>query len=669
VQDSVGGRIRECTQCDPGPIGHTIRAAQQARPPMTALHLLDRRIGAAWPSLASDADVRAFESVPYEERIAAASTYEALRIGARYAPDTAALVFLPTAEPDEAPLTLSHGEFFGRVTQAANAFHALGVGPGDVVSLLLPLVPQAFYALFGAEAAGIANPVNPLLSASQIGEILRAARTKVLVALGPLPGTDIWAKVESMRASLPDLRTILVVGGDAAAARGAQPFDALVAAQPADRLVSGRAIAASDPAAYFHTGGTTGMPKLVRHSHGNQVYQAWAVALMLRSRPAATLLFGLPLFHVGGALTQALQPLCAGATLVVLSPSGWRNPNAVRNVWRLVERFRPEVFGGVPTVLGAALNVPLDGADISSIRICSGGGSAIPVPIGKAYTEKFAVPVLEVYGMTETSSVHTIAFLERPVRLGSVGHALPYSKVRIVELDGEGRWRRDCAPGEIGIVAMAGPGVFAGYLSEVHNRNAFVEPGWVNSGDLGRLDDDGSLWITGRAKDLIIRGAHNIDPMAIEEVFFTHPAVALAAVVSEPDAYAGELPVAFVQLKPGTSHLDPAELLAYVAERTPERAAVPVQLYFVDAIPLTAVGKVFKPALRADATERAVRRMLAPVAASGCPVDVAVGSHAEHGTLVTVTLDCAQAAPRAAFEQQVRAALDPLPLHHAIVWR
>jgi fatty-acyl-CoA synthase len=270
--------------------------------------------------------------------------------------------------------------------------------------------------------------------------------------------------------------------------------------------------------------------------------------------------------------------------------------------------------------------------------------------------------------MTETSSVHTIAYIDRPVRLGSVGHPVPYSRVRIVELDADGRWRRDGAPGAIGVVAMAGPGVFAGYLSEVHNRSAFVEPGWVNSGDLGRLDEDGYLWITGRAKDLIIRGAHNIDPMAIEEVFFGHPAVALAAVVAEPDAYAGELPVAFVQLKPGAT-IDAAELLAYVAERTPERAAVPVQLYFVDAIPLTAVGKVFKPALRSDAAERAVRRMLAPVAAGGCEVDVSVGNHAEHGTLVTVTLGCAPGTRRAEFERQVREKLDPLPLRHEIAWR
>jgi len=635
---------------------------------MPRLHLLDRVIADRWPRLASDDDQRAFEAVPYAERIAAASTYEALRIGASHDPDAPAIVFLKNADPDDDPVTLTHGAFFARVTQAANAFHALGVGPNDAVSLLLPLVPQSFVALFGAEAAGIANPVNPLLEAAQIAEILRAARTKVLVALGPLPGTDIWAKVEKIRGQLPDLRAVVVVQGTPDAARQVHDFDALVGAQPSDRLASGRRIADTDVAAYFHTGGTTGMPKLVRHTHGNQVYQAWAMGLMLQTKPRSRMLFGLPLFHVGGALTQGLQPLAMGGTLVVLSAAGWRNPAAVKNVWRLVERHRPELFGGVPTVLAAALNVPVDGADVSSIRACSGGGSAIPVPIGKAYEERFRVPVLEVYGMTETSSVHTIAWRERPVRLGSVGHAVPYSRVRVVQLDGEGRLVRDCATNEIGVVAMQGPGVFSGYLSDVHNKAAFVAPGWVNSGDLGRLDAEGYLWITGRAKDLIIRGAHNIDPMAIEEVFFRHPAVALAAVVGEPDAYAGELPVAYVQAKPGAT-IDVAELLAWVAERTPERAAVPTQLYVIDSVPLTAVGKVFKPALRWDAAERAVRRLLASIAKDGLDVSVSVGAHAEHGTLIRVALAGVDGASRTAIEREVHRRLDPLTLKHAVEWR
>jgi len=634
---------------------------------MRGLHPLDRAIGTEWPLLGSDADVRAFEATPYGDRIAATSTYEALRIGSARDPDAPALLFLRNADPEEDPLRVSHREFFGRLTQVANALHGLGVGPNDVVSLLLPLLPQSFCALFGAEAAGIANPVNPLLEAAQIADILRAAKTKVLVALGPLPGTEIWSKVEKIRGELPDLKAIVVVHGAADPANGVHAFDALADAQPADRLVSGRVIAPTDTAAYFHTGGTTGMPKLVRHTHANQVYQAWGVNLMMHASPGAQLLFGLPLFHVGGALTQGLAPLTAGGTLVILSPSGWRNPSSVKNVWRLVERYKPEVFGGVPTVLAAALNVPVDGADVSSIRLCSGGGSGIPVSIGRTYEERFRVPVLEVYGMTETSSVHTIAYGDRPVRLGSVGHPMPYSRVRVVQLDGEGRWQRDCAVNEIGVVAMHGPGVFSGYLSDEHNRNAFVEPGWVNSGDLGRLDADGYLWITGRAKDLIIRGAHNIDPMAIEEVFFQHPAVALAAVVGEPDAYAGELPVAFVQLKPGAT-VAAEELLAFVAERTPERAAVPVRIYFTDAVPLTAVGKVFKPALRWDAAQQAVTRLLADVPIGAQRLAVEVGAHAEHGTLIQVQIAGASEIERAALQQQIDQRLDPLTLRHAIVW-
>ena len=635
---------------------------------MAHVHLLDRLIGDAWPVFADDAQLRAFEATPYAERIAAQSTYEALRLGAARDPDAAALLFLPQADAEETPLAISHRQFFGRVTQGANLFGELGVGPDDVVSFLLPLLPQSFVALFGAEAAGIANPVNPLLEAAQLAEILRAANTKVLVALGPVPGSDIWAKVERIRERLPALKTILRVGGEADATPGVQSFDALLERQPADRLTSGRRIAADDTAAYFHTGGTTGMPKLVRHTHGNEVYQAWAMNLMLHMQPGSKLLFGLPLFHVGGALTQGLAQLCAGGAIVVLSPAGWRNPNAVRNAWRLVERYRPEVFGGVPTVLGAALNVPLAGADVSSIRCVSGGGSAIPVPIGKAYQERFKVPVLEVYGMTETASVHTIAYRDRPLRLGSVGHPVPYSRVRIVELDAAGHRRRDCAAGEIGVVAMSGPGVFSGYLSELHNRDAFVEPGWVNSGDLGRLDAEGYLWLTGRAKDLIIRGGHNIDPMAIEEVFFQHPAVALASVVGQPDAYAGELPVAFVQLKPGAT-VDAAELLGFVAERTPERAASPVEVYFIDALPLTAVGKVFKPALRWDAARRAVTRMLAGLRRDGGEIKVEVGPHAEHGSLITVTIEGVTAGARALLEPQIGERLDPLVMRHETVWR
>ena len=335
---------------------------------MAGLHLLDRIIGSEYPSFATDAEVRAFEEVPYADRIAAESTYDAIRLGAAYNPDAPAIQYLPNADPADKPIVISHSDFVARVTQAANMFHALGVRSDDVVSFLLPLLPEAFIALFGAEAAGIANPVNPLLEPYQIIEILEAAHTKVLVALGPVPGTDIWQKVEQVRGSLKHLKAIVQVHGPGDPANEIYSFSNLIKAQPSDRLVSGRQISSDQIAAYFHTGGTTGTPKLVRHTHANQVYQAWAINLLFKSRPAANLLFGLPLFHVGGSLTQALTTLSGGGCLVVLSPAGWRNPASIKNIWGLVERFKPETLSSVPTVLAAAFAIPLGNADVSSLR-------------------------------------------------------------------------------------------------------------------------------------------------------------------------------------------------------------------------------------------------------------------------------------------------------------
>ena len=635
---------------------------------MTKLLLLDRVAADGPLPMATDADVRAIESTPWPQRVAARSTLDALRIGAAHDPAAPAIRFLPNADPAEDGLTISHGRFLERVIQAANMFHDLGVGPDDVVSFLLPLLPQSFITLFGAEAAGIANPVNPLLEPHQLAEILQAAGTRVLVTLGPAPDADIWEKVEAIRGSLPKLQTILQVNGAGDPAAGILSFDALIDKYPGDRLVSGRDISADDTAAYFHTGGTTGTPKLVRHTHGNQVYQAWVIAAMLRSPPGTPVLFGLPLFHVGGALSQGLASLANGGCTIVLSAAGWRNPNAIRNVWKLVERHRPAVFVAVPTVLAAALAVPVGDADLSSMGRISGGGSAIPVAVAVAMNERFRVPVLEVYGMTETASVHTLSFVDRPLRLGSVGHPVPYSRVRIVKIDADGRYAGDCATGEIGVVAMAGPGVFSGYLNDEHNRGAFVEPGWVNSGDLGRLDAQGYLWITGRAKDLIIRGGHNIDPTSVEELFFQHPAVAFAAVVGQPDAYAGELPLAYVQLKPGAS-ATATQLHEYIRGRTPERAAVPVSVILLDAIPLTAVGKVFKPQLRWDAADRVFAATLAPLLNKGIAATVSVGAHGTHGSLATVTVSGVAGPERAAVAAEIDRLLDPFVIRHAIEWR
>ncbi|MFM7783335.1 MAG: AMP-binding protein, partial [Gammaproteobacteria bacterium] len=241
---------------------------------MTSIHLLDRQIAGEWPDLSTPEALQRFESTPFEARIAASSTWEAVRLGAAVNPQAPAIRFLPNADPEETPLDISHAQFIARCTQAANAFHALGVGPGDVVSFLLPLLPQAFCTLYGAQAVGVANPVNPLLETQHLAGILRAAGTRVLVALGPVPGSDIWNKVLQLQAQLPGLRAILAVGGHgvatatphdafsgAANSEGAAPildFDALLDTQPLDAVRASNVIAPSDTAAYFHTGGTTG---------------------------------------------------------------------------------------------------------------------------------------------------------------------------------------------------------------------------------------------------------------------------------------------------------------------------------------------------------------------------------------------------------------------------
>ena len=634
-------------------------------PTPSRAHLLDRLIGDTLPLLDSAQAIAAFEAqMPWAERVAAQSTFEALQLGAAVNPDAPALVFLPQADPDEAPVTLSHRQFQARLTQAANLYHQLGVGAGDVVSLLLPLLPQAFVALYGAQAVGVANPVNAMLSASQLAEILQAAGTKVLVTLGPTEGSDIWPKVQAMLPLLPGLKAVLVVGGAAQPETAAMDFDAQLDMQLASHLISGRLPQASDIAGYFHTGGTTGTPKLVRHTHANQVYQAWGLRITGIAVPGRAILFGLPLFHVGGALTQGLSALSNGGHLVVLTAAGWRDPRAVRNVWRLVQRWRPAVFGGVPTVMAGALQVPVGDADISSLQVASGGGAAIPVAVVQAF-EKMGLPVLQVYGMTETASVHCMSYPLMPRHAGSTGRPLPHSKLRVVRIDAEGRYAGDCGTDEIGVVAMAGPGVFSGYLMDKHNVGAFVEPGWVNSGDLGRLDADGELWITGRAKDLIIRGGHNIDPAPLEELLYKHPAVALAALVGQPDAHAGELPVAYVQRKPG-AEVTEAALIGYLREHTPERAAVPVALHFIDVMPLTAVGKIFKPTLRQDATLRMARALLADLAGPGCSLQLALRPDALHGQVLSVSVRCEDAAQRVPLALAVQARLAPLALHHEI---
>ncbi|MFH1136222.1 MAG: acyl-CoA synthetase [Pseudomonadota bacterium] len=612
-------------------------------------------------------DVEILEQTPWEEVIPAESTYELLADQAARRPDDTAMTFLLTGAVDENPIRIPYKLLIQRINQAANMFAGLGVGPTDVVSFLLPLLPQAQYVLWGAEAAGIANPINFLLNPDQIADLLNAAETKVLVALGPNPALDIWEKVEAVRDRVPSLKAILSVFGPGDESRNIYSFDQLIEKYPGDRLTSGRKFSRHEIAAYFHTGGTTGAPKLARQTHGNQVYAAWAIANFWQYKRGDIAISGLPLFHVAGAFVVSLAPLASGLDLVIPTPAGLRNPTVVENHWRLVEKYRVNVIGGVPTSLGALLNVPVGEADISRVERALTGGSALPVQVEKDFRSVFGLKIYQMYGQTESTVIISMNPVLGEPRIGSVGLRIPYQQWKIVRLTSRD-FSEECEVREPGMLMVKGPNVFAGYLDPAQNKGVLTEDGWLVTGDLGYFDEDGWLYLTGRAKDLIVRSGHNIDPSIIEESLMEHPAVNLAAAIGKPDTYAGELPVAYVQLKPGAS-VAPGDLMNFVADRISERPAKPKEIIIIDQMPMTGVGKIFKPALRLAQAKAVFTEALGFLQEQGLRYKVEVEDVKGQGTAAVITLAAKDNVDRAAVEKAAAEAIGRFTyVHHRVEW-
>lgn len=607
--------------------------------------------------VSSLSDVEALESKPWSETAPARSTYELLSQAAAKHGDKTAIRFLPTGSPDEDPITLNFKQFFGRITQAANMLADLGVGPEDTTAILLPLLPQTHFALWGAEAAGIASPINFLLSPNHIADLLNSSKAKVLVALGPHPMLDIWEKVESIRKETPNLKVILKVTGEANEAEGIYSFDETIAKYPADKLTFDRNISPENVASYFHTGGTTGAPKLAQHTHGMEVYAAWAVAAMWNIKESDSMLSGLPLFHVGGAFAASLAPLCQGADILIPSPGGLRSPVVVENIWRLVEKYKLTSMGGIPTSLVAMNQVPIGDADISTLRYGLSGGSALPVQVEREITEKMDRKIAHIYGATEATVCLALTPVGGDARIGSCGMRLPYEELKIVRLDTIGTTYKECPANESGVVMAKGPNIFPGYLNPEQTKGTLTGDGWLITGDLGYLDEDGFLFLTGRSKDLIIRSGHNIDPAIIEEAAVQHPAVAMAAAVGKPDEYAGELPVLYVQLTPEAT-ASPEEIHSFLQDNISERPALPKEILIIDAIPTTAVGKIFKPQLRWEQAERHFQQQLSYLEEQGLSVKVKVGESSAQGTLCSVTLSSSNNVDQARIESEIAAKLE-----------
>jgi fatty-acyl-CoA synthase/long-chain acyl-CoA synthetase len=573
-------------------------------------------------SFAGVADRNALENeMPWADRPLPKTLYQMLSDTAGKFPNNPAVSYQIFSGPQDKAETLNWSELLGRVCQAANLFRSLGVGDNDVVAYVLPNCNETIVTLLGGAIAGIVNPINPLLEPEQIASILRETKAKVVVTLKPFPKTDVAQKVAEAVRHAPNVNTVLEVdlnryltppkkwivplirpkmeNRDQAAHADYLSFGKEVRKQPTTLSFADSQV--DRVACYFHTGGTTGMPKVAQHKYSGLIYNGWLGHELLFTEND-NIMCPLPLFHVFACHVILMASVASGAHVVFPTPQGYRGDGVFDNFWKLIERWKISFIITVPTAISAKMQRPID-ADVSTVKTAFSGSAPLPVELFRRFEEATGVTIVEGYGLTEATCLVSCNPTDGEKKIGSIGIPFPYTDVRIVKGTSDGLV--ECGTDEIGEICISNPGVFAGntYTEADKNVDLYYQDTHLRTGDLGRIDEDGYLWITGRAKDLIIRGGHNIDPAEIEEALLGHEAVAFAGAIGQPDAHAGELPCAFVELVEGASVTE-AELMEYCKVHIHERAAIPKHMTILDELPKTAVGKVFKPDLRKNAITR-----------------------------------------------------------------
>jgi fatty-acyl-CoA synthase len=594
-----------------------------------------------WPAYTGPLDLASIERVPLEDRGLPGSTYQLLARAAHTWPQRTALTVLPDAERWHSPLRLTFTELLAQVHRYANLLHRLGVRRGDAVALIAPNCAELIPATLAAQLAGIAAPLNGNLAPAHLAELLARSGARILITAGPELAPEVWEKIPHLAGGLDAVLTLRPTTTARQAAPPPRIHGVLV-----DELAelartedpsgfAGEAPGPGDLAAFFHTGGTTGTPKLAAHTHAGEVANAWMIAADSMLDAEAVIFAALPLFHVNALVVTLLAPLFKGQQVVWAGPLGYREPALYGHFWRIVERYRIAAMSAVPTVYQVLAQCPVDTADISSLRYAMVGASPLPSAVRDSFQAHTGVTLVEGYGLTEATCASARSFPGTP-RPGAVGQRMPYQQVKVVD---QHTWD-ELPTGQSGLLAISGPTVFAGYVTGRDRQGRPIVDGmgklvggWLDTGDLARLDAEGFVHLTGRAKDLIIRGGHNIDPALIEDILLAHPQVTAAGAVGRPDPHAGEVPVAYVTLTPD-AEVTEGQLLAWAAERVPERAAEPKSVTVLGALPVTDVGKPDKLALRAHATGRALGDALAGLSA------VTVEAMIEDGAVVvSVTAD------------------------------
>ncbi|MBD3678934.1 MAG: acyl-CoA synthetase [Rhodobacteraceae bacterium] len=526
-----------------------------------------------------------------------------------------------TSGPTDPVETLTWEELRRKTAQTANFFRSLGVGPNDKVAYLLPNANETVLTYFGGMVAGVVNPINPLLEPDQIAAILRETDAKVLVTLKAFPKTDVPQKAAAAVAMAPNVKHVVEVDlhryltglkklivplirpkNPISHHAKVHDFTSSIAAQP--ETLQFEDVQEDRVCTNFHTGGTTGMPKVAQHTNGGIIYNAWVVHRVLLDETSVAMC-PLPMFHVFAAVIIMGGAMSSGAHIIFPTPQGYRGEGVFDNFWKLCERHKVTFLIGVPTAFAALMQRKVD-ADLSTLKMAFSGSAPLPTELFRRFENAAGLTICEAYGLTEATCGVAANPPDGEKKVGSVGFALPYTDVKILMGTSDGT--RQCETDEVGEICVSNPGVYVNntYTEADKNRDLFYDldnRGYLRTGDLGRIDADGYLWITGRAKDLIIRGGHNIDPALIEEALAGHEAVAFVGAIGQPDAKAGELPCAYVELVGGAS-VTPEDLMEYAQAHIHERAAHPKHIEIMDELPKTAVGKIFKPDLRKSAITR-----------------------------------------------------------------
>ena len=610
------------------------------------------------------ADIETLEGRSYDELVPARTLIDLLRATAHAHSDRPAITTVPRGGFSGRSSTISHSDLYKRVIRAANFFDDLVQGSdGGTIAFLGPIVEGMMEALLGAQTAGVASTINYLLSPDVIADLLAAENASVLVLSPPDIDAASWQKAQTVVERSKSLKRIVVLGKPPPADGSMIEFAEAAGEHSDNRLEFELRSSRETVCALFHTGGTTGRPKLVRLTHGNQIHAAWSFSQVHGLNENDVVINGFPLFHVGGTMTVGLSVLAAGGHVIFPSPHGLRDREAIRTYWKLVEACRVTIVGGVPTSITALTEIPIGNADITSVRMGLTGGAVCPRAVTERFFEQTGIKLYETYGMTETAAA--IAFNPgrgTPVQ-GSVGFRAPFARTRIVSLD-PGKSGEVCPPQTSGIVLVKGPQVFPGYVDPKHDQEILLPDGWLNTGDVGYLTDDQRLVLTGRAKDLIVKSGHNINPADIEDVANAFPGVRISAAVGMPDAYAGEVPILYAVAAPGVQ-LDVCLLQRYLEEHVAEPPAKPKRVVLLDALPVTAVGKIVKNDLRDRAVVEKVRIEVERIFGATIAPIVAVAKDEKLNTVVRVEVLTGNAAAI----QKLKEALEPLPQSYDVIAR